>query len=159
MFLAFVADPKHAISIEIVHHRDVLGTLAELRLIDPNTTRPLFLTPGESSPNGPVLDPDHVIAAERKLTRYRREAGFLQPVDDQGFEERYEPRLWIRPRNRDLDHSMLVTLDSGNGGHDKRAMLHGVQVTQRAHGSRSEVPDFDTVGIGGPLRNTAPPTP
>jgi hypothetical protein len=75
--LAFVTDPENPILIEIVHHRGVLGTLAECGLINADTARSLFLPPSQPSANGPVLDPDHLIPTQRKLTGHRREAGFL----------------------------------------------------------------------------------
>jgi hypothetical protein len=87
LFLSLVADPEHAVPVEIVHHRDVLGSLAERRLVDSDATRPLLLSSSQSPTNGPVLDAGDLIPAERKLTGHRREARFLQPVDDEGFEE------------------------------------------------------------------------
>jgi hypothetical protein len=95
LLLALVADPQHAISIEIVHDRDVLGSLTERRLVDSDAARPLFLSSSQSSANGSVLDPSHLVPAERKLAGHRREARFLQPVDDERFEQRCEARLWI----------------------------------------------------------------
>ena len=44
-------------------------------------------------------------------------------------EERCEAGLWIRPRDRNLDDSVLVALDSRNVRYENRAVLHGVQMT------------------------------
>ncbi len=124
-----VTDPENSSAIEIIHHGDVFRTFAKRRLVYPDKARPLFLSSSQSSANRPILDPSHLVPTERKLAGHGREARLLQPVDDERFEEGCEPRLWIRPRDPDLDDAVLLTLHPRNVGHEKRSVLHGVQMT------------------------------
>ena len=128
LLLSVVSDPENAIPVQIVHDCYVLGALAERRLVDPDATRSLLLPARQPSPDGAVLDPGHLIPAERQLPRHRREARLLEPVDHQRLEECRKPALRIRPRHHDLHDTVFRAVHSRHPCREQRLVLAGVEM-------------------------------
>src|SRR5271157_513264 len=132
--LAVLRHVQDSASRQVVDHRQVLVPLAERLLVDPQICDHSLLSPCQTTLDGTIHDPMHLVPRQSQPIPHGFLAGRLQPVDRQTLEQRRKATVRLGPRETHHANSMYGTTRSRRGGVQDSAILAGVQMPPRPLG-------------------------